>query len=304
MRSFGRTFGVRILLRLLLYGGAFFVGLPLAFSYVMTRTYHSAASSRPPAGFEELTLTSDGLKLRAWLARGDPRQPAAVVIHGLGDSLESYLEHARLFRERGDTVLLVDLRGHGGSAGTHTTLGGLESHDVRAAMQYLREHGLAPNGLILMGHSMGSVAVLLAAVDQPDLRAIVVEAPFDTYRNTVTRHARLFYGLPAWVPIIPLAIRMAEWRAGFDADEIDTVAAARRIRAPLLAIVDGADPRMPVEVVVRIVDAHPGPKRLWIAPGVEHVGAIYHPNYRKEVLGFLDLYERPPDDAAMTKPSK
>ena len=288
LKSFGRTRSTRIMLRLLLYGGALFVGVPFAFSYVMTRSFPLAATSPPPAPFEALTLTSDGLKLRAWLARGDPGKPAAVVIHGLGDSLESYLGHARLFQERQETVLLVDLRGHGGSEGTHTTLGGLESHDVRTAMRYLREHDLARSGLILMGHSMGSVAVLLAAADENDLRAVIVEAPYDTYRNTVAHHARLLYGLPPWVPIIPLAIRASEWRAGFDADDIDAVAAARRIKAPLLAIVDGADPRMTQAIVQRVVDAHPGPKRLWVAAGVDHVGAIYNPDYRKVVLGFLD----------------
>jgi hypothetical protein len=271
----------------LLYGGGLFVGVPLAFSYVMTRTFPSSSTSPPPPGFEAVALSSDGLKLRTWLARGDPAKPAAIVIHGLGDSLESYLGHARLFQERGQVVLLIDLRGHGASEGTHTTQGGLESHDVRAGMQYLRDHDLARSGLILMGHSMGSVAVLLAAADQTDLRAVIVEAPYDTYRNTVTHHARLLYGLPSWVPIIPLAIRAAEWRAGFDADQIDAVGAARRIHAPLLAIVDGADPRMTVDIVKRVVDAHPGPNRLWVASGVDHVGALYHPDYRKVVMDFL-----------------
>jgi pimeloyl-ACP methyl ester carboxylesterase len=286
--SFGKTRARRLLLRVLLYGGALFVGVPVAFSFVMTRTFPAAELGAPPAGFEVLSLASDGLKLRAWLARGEPAAPAALVVHGLGDSLESYLGHARLFQERGMSVLLVDLRGHGASEGRHTTLGGLESHDVRAALEALRGRGLAAHGVVLMGHSMGSVAVLLAAADQGDLRAVIVEAPYDTYRDTIQHHARLLYGLPAWAPIIPLAIRAAEWRAGFDADKIDAVAAARRIRAPLLAIVDGADPRMTAAIVGRVVAAHPGPKRLWIASGVDHVGAFFHRDYRREVGGFLD----------------
>ena len=66
----------------------------------------------------------------------------------------------------------------------------------------------------------------------------------------------------------------AEWRAGFDADDVDAVKAARRIKAPLLAIVDGEDRRMPERVVRRVWGAHPGPKDIWIAPGVDHVGAV------------------------------
>lgn len=288
MRAVGKTRAARIGWRLLLYGGAVLVGVPLAFSSVMTRTFPSGSPQPPPRNYDELKLSSDGLMLRAWLGKGDPGRPAVVVVHGLGDSLESYVPHARLFRERGDTALLLDLRGHGASEGKYTTLGGLESHDVRAAMRYLREQGLATHGLVLMGHSMGAVAVLLAAADETDLRAVIVEAPFDTYRNTVAHHARLLYGLPSWVPIIPLAIKAAEWRAGFDADEIDCIRAARRIHAPLLAIVDGADRRMTEEIVRRVFDAHSGPKRLWVASGVDHVGAIGHRDYRTELVGFLD----------------
>ncbi len=264
------------------------MGVPLAFSYVMTRTYPPAELSRPPREYEELSLVSEGLRLRAWLSKGDPERPAFVIVHGLGDSLESYLEHARPIRQRGNTVLLVDLRGHGGSQGALTTLGGREKADVTAAMEELRKRDLARSGIVLMGHSMGAVAVLLAAADVKDVRGVIVEAPYDTYRNTVAHHAKLLYGLPSWVPIIPLAIAVTEWRAGFRADDVDAVAAARRIDAPLFAIVDGNDPRMTEEIVRHVYDAHPGPKRLWVAPGVDHVGAILLPEYWSRVQGFLD----------------
>jgi pimeloyl-ACP methyl ester carboxylesterase len=290
LRPIGRTRGQRLLLRIVLYGGGALLGLPIAFSYVMTRTYPGEVTGRPPRGYQELRLVSDQLELRAWLSTSREDKAAFVVVHGLGDSLESYQEHARHLIARRHTVILPDLRGHGGSEGNYTTLGGRESQDVRAAMGHLREEGLADNGLVLMGHSMGAVAVLLAAAGQADLRAVIVEAPYDTYRNTVAHHARVLYGLPSWIPIIPLSIMAAEWRADFDADAIDAVAAASRIRAPLLAIVDGKDERMPEAVVRRIIDAHPGPKTLWVASGAPHVGAIFHPDWKKVVLGFLDEY--------------
>ena len=291
LKPLGRTRGQRLLLRVVLYGGAVFVGLPFAFSYVMTRTDPGPVSEHLPRGYEEVPLVSEGLRLRAWLMPGHSDKAAFVVVHGLGDNLESYQVHAQHLTARGHTVILPDLRGHGGSEGRYTTLGGRESEDVRAAMRYLRDNGLAESGIALMGFSMGAVAVLLAAAHQPDIRAVIVEAPFDTYRNTVAHHAKLLYGLPSWVPIIPLSILAAEWRADFDADAIDAVAAARRIRAPLLAIVDGNDQRMPEPVVRRIVEAHPGPNKLWVASGVDHVGAISHPDWEKVVFGFLEECE-------------
>jgi pimeloyl-ACP methyl ester carboxylesterase len=100
------------------------------------------------------------------------------VVHGLGDSIESYLDRALLFRERGHSVLVVDLRGHGGSEGSYTTLGGRERADVRAAREELRRRGLARHGIVLAGHSMGAVAVVLAATGANGLiRAAIVCSP-------------------------------------------------------------------------------------------------------------------------------
>jgi len=276
----------RLLLRIGLYGGAILVGLPLAFSQVMIGTHRQPVGPCPP-GYGEIRLVSEGLRLRGWVAVGEENRPAVVVVHGLGDSIESYLPVAEVFRKRGHTVLLLDLRGHGASEGRYTTLGGREREDVRSAIRHLEGRKLAGKGIVFFGFSMGAVAVLRAAAGRDEVRAVVVESPFDTYRSTMEHHARLFYRLPAWFPAIPLAIAAAEWRAGFDADEVDAVAAARQVRAPLLAIVNGADRRMPEPVVRRVWDAHPGPKALWVAPGMEHVGAILHPDYWPQVLGFL-----------------
>jgi uncharacterized protein len=282
-----RTRRARVLARLALYGGALVLGLPVALSQLMLGTVRQASHAAYPP-FEESWLRSDGLRLRAWTVRGKPERAAVVVAHGLGDTLESFAGVALDLHARGHTVLLLDMRGHGGSEGRYTTLGARERDDVRAAMAGLRSRGLAPAGFVLMGYSLGSAAVLRAAALEPETRAVVVEAPFDTYRDTVALHGTLLYGLPRWFPLTPLAIAVAEWRGGFDADDVDLLVAARATRAPLLAIADGDDPRMPEWVVRRVYDAHPGPKAFWLAPGVDHVGASQLSEYWPTVLRFLE----------------
>lgn len=279
----------RVLPRLLLYGSAVFLGLPLAFSSVLLRPVRQAAGPAP-AGFEPLPLRVDGLALRALVRPGGGSRAAVLVVHGLGDSLDSFVGKALHLGQRGHTVALLDLRGHGGSEGDTCTLGALEQRDVAAALDALRQRGLAPRGTILMGHSMGASAAVLAAAGRGDVRAVVAEAPFDSYRETVAHHAWLLYRVPRWLPLVPVTVALAEWRGGFDADDADVVAAARRLRAPLLAIVDGADPRMPEAVVRRVVAAHPGPAELWVAPGAPHVGAELSPQYWPTVLGFLERH--------------
>jgi pimeloyl-ACP methyl ester carboxylesterase len=275
------------LTRTVFYTFAVLVGVPFAFSQVLLRGSPQAPSP-PPPGYVAGSVLSEGLRLRTWTRRGSDARPVVVIVHGLGDSLESYVARADALARRGHTVLLVDLRAHGASEGRYTTLGGHEREDVRAAMDSARKAGHAGAGLILMGHSMGAVAVLRAAAGQPDVRAVIAEAPYDTYRENVFHHAWLLYRLPRWVPIIPITIAIAEWRAGFRADDVDAVKASASFTAPLLAIADGADERMPEEVVRRVADAHAGPHQLWVAPGADHVGAILHPDYWRVVLAFLD----------------
>jgi pimeloyl-ACP methyl ester carboxylesterase len=277
----------QVLARVGLYGGFLLVGLPLATSQALLRTIRQTVhAARPP--WEEIAVVSEGLRLRAWLAAGGGTRAAAVLVHGLGDSLESQAGSGATLLRRGHTVLLLDLRAHGGSEGRLTTLGGREREDVRAALAALRERALGGRGFVLLGVSMGAVAALRAAAEEPDVRAVVAEAPYDDYRSSMVHHARLYYGLPRWFPLVPAAIAVAEWRAGFDADEVSAVAAARRVRGALLLIVDGDDPRMPEPVVRRVYDAHPGPKRLWTAPGAPHAGAALAPGYWETVLGFLE----------------
>jgi pimeloyl-ACP methyl ester carboxylesterase len=277
----------RFLARVALYGGAACVGLPLAASQVLVGTLRQPTHAPWPP-WEEIAVVSEGLRLRAWLAHGNETRPAAVLVHGLGDSLESYVDSGTVLHRRGHTVLLLDLRAHGGSEGRLTTLGGREREDVRAALAALRERGLGQRGFVLLGVSMGAVAALRAAAEEPDVRAVVAEAPYDDYRSSTLHHARLYYGLPSWFPLVPAAIAVAEWRAGFDADEVSAVLAARGVRGALLLIVDGSDPRMPEAVVRRVYDAHPGPKRLWTAPGAPHSGAGNALGYWDTVLGFLE----------------
>ncbi len=287
MRSLFATRRARLLARLALYGTAVCVGLPVALSQALIATVRQpVTAARPP--WQEVSLRASGLRLRAWLAPGDERRAAVVLVHGHGDSLESQAGSGEELHRRGHSVMLVDLRGHGGSEGRYSTLGGNEREDVRAALAELRRRGLGGSGFVLMGASMGAVAMLRAAAVEPDVRGVVAEAPYDDYRSTVAHHAKLYYHMPGWLPLVPAVIALAEWRAGFRASDVSAVDAARRTHAALLVILDEKDPRMPEPVVRRVFDAHPGPKRFWTARGAGHAQAPSAPGYWHAVLGFLD----------------
>jgi hypothetical protein len=45
---------------------------------------------------------------------------------------------------------------------------------------------------------------------------------------------------------------------------------------------------MPEPVVRRVFEAHPGPKRLWVAEGAPHSGARNASGYWETILAFLE----------------
>ncbi len=199
-----------------------------------------------------------------------------------GDTAARTRWYERAAERQGDTSAPLDVADHWRALALRA-LG-----DEEAAMGVLTERHLADKGIVLWGASMGAVSVLRAAEGRSDVRAVLAEAPYDTFRDNIGHHAELFFHMPRWFPLVPLAIKAAEWRAGFDADAVDVPAAARGIRAPILLIVDGIDPRMPEPVVRRIYDAHPGPKKLWVAAGADHTGASPNKDFAKVVGDFLN----------------
>src|SRR5258706_8174975 len=99
------------LTRLVFYALVVFLAVPFAFSGVLLRGAPQPASP-PPASYLRGSVVSEGLRLRTWTRRGSDTRPAGVIVHGLGDTLESYVDRADVLSSRGHTVLLVDLRAH------------------------------------------------------------------------------------------------------------------------------------------------------------------------------------------------
>ncbi|HKM56418.1 MAG TPA: alpha/beta hydrolase, partial [Isosphaeraceae bacterium] len=148
--------------------------------------------------FETLQFQGkDGVSLEAWHLANSSAKGLVLLLHGYAACKASLLSEASAFHDLGYAVVLLDLRGSGGSAGNETTIGVYEAEDVAAVVESLRKkHPDQP--LILYGQSMGSVAILRAIAEngvQPE--AVVVECPFDRLLSTVENRFSAI-GLPAF----------------------------------------------------------------------------------------------------------
>ena len=235
---------------------------------------------------EEVELrTEDGFRLTAWwMPNGKPARAPVVILHGLGASKAHMIDYILFAQEQGNPTLAIDFRGHGESDPSLTSIGFYESRDAIAAMQFVREKGAGDP--VLWGTSMGAVSALLAAARDGSAAGIIADAPFDTYRNTVLHHAKLFYGLSEF-PLITLAMPMIESRARFRVAEVDCLRAAEQIQAPMLLLAGEEDARMPPTMVRTIYDRAAGPKEFWVIPGEGHENRNFGNEFREKIADFL-----------------
>jgi dienelactone hydrolase len=145
----------------------------------------------PPQRYEELTYLSGGLKIKAYLYRPRGQGPFPAIIYSHGSRTRPELQEPgryewlayRLARQ-GYVVLVAERRGYGGSEGQgvvggeglNTLRWGLpgEIDDVLAAVAYLAERPDADaNRVALVGKSLGGLVSVLAAAEQPRVRAVV-----------------------------------------------------------------------------------------------------------------------------------
>ncbi len=218
--------------------------------------------------------TRDGLELRGWFLpspTGDPR--TLVMCHGWGDNKGELLKMTGFLNERpGLNLLYFDFRSHGESEGEFTTIGGLETQDFDAAVEWLRREkpGLAARAGVF-GLSMGAAVAVASLPNHPDLRCAVVESPFSDYAGVVERWSWNNLRIPRF-PLIDIAMVLLRLRVGNPrVDRFNPVEAAPRIAPrPVLMIAGEKDDLMPVWDVRRVYEAAREPKQLWIVPDARH----------------------------------
>jgi pimeloyl-ACP methyl ester carboxylesterase len=159
-------------------GFVFFVAQPAVYALYLShlptrRAVHDVDLGRPK---QPVTLTTaNGLRLRGWYVPS--RNGAAVaVLHGTGSNRLGVADHARLLARHGYGVLIFDLTGHGESDGRSTSMPSRFAPDADAALAFLRSRpDVRPDGIGIVGVSLGGEIALDAAARRAEWRAAVVE---------------------------------------------------------------------------------------------------------------------------------
>lgn len=272
--------------------GSVLLGLVVSWlvgSAIVAPRPHEVGPPPPELAAQSVTLPSEsGSTLAGWHARSPGRDGIVVLLHGVRASRRSLLGRARLFREAGYSVVLIDMQAHGESPGERITFGHLERHDVRAAVDFARqEHPGEP--VVVVGMSLGGAAALLAT--PLDIDALVLESVYTrietAVRNRVEQRLGPLAPLPTWLLLSQLRPRL-----GVSPDALQPIEHVGQVGCPVLVASGTADRHATVDEATALHEAASEPRELWLAEGAGHVDLLgFAPEeYRARVLGFLERH--------------
>ncbi|MET8308219.1 alpha/beta fold hydrolase [Micromonospora sp. NPDC005173] len=213
---------------------------------------------RADAGLTARHVTVAGVPMTEVRARPPTpgvRRPGVVIAHGFAGSAQLMRPIADTVARRGAVALLFDFAGHGANparlpgAGPDTSAATLAA-DLDAAVGYLRSRpDVDPDGIVLVGHSMGAGAVTRYASGHPEIaRTVAISLP---------DAGELSPGRPAELLLIVGGAELPAFRRAADD-------AVRR---------GAGTSRQPVVVV----------------PGAEHISVLFAPRTHEGIAGWLPI---------------
>jgi hypothetical protein len=189
----------------------------------------------------------------------------------------------RFYFDKGFTVLSIDLRNHGESEKTTTTLGYKERLDVEAAAEFLKDKGYKT--IIVHGISMGAVASILAKVERPDLiNVVIADSP---YLSLEESSKLIFRRFPAFisVPLSKFAVFIGEKFTGLDISMLNIKQKIDKIDGNIFFIFSEYDPFTDIKEVKKVLKD----KNYWIVENNWHgIAFKWYPElYQKKSYKFI-----------------
>jgi pimeloyl-ACP methyl ester carboxylesterase len=269
-----------------------FVLFPAVLAVYATNAPRPELGPRAPADVglvaDDVTVrSSDGTRLAAWYVAS--RNGAAVLLlHGSGSTRDDMLDHAAMLARHGHGVLLLDVRGHGGSEGEPMELGWGGERDVRAAVGYLSSRpDVDPGRIGVLGQSMGGEQAITAAATDSRIAAVVTEGAEVVTTDDASADPATVGGWPS-VPMLWVSRIVSDLLSDASPPPPHSESIAAIAPRPVL-LISGQDPAEAASN--RFFRDAGGPTvELWHLDDAPHTAGLrVHPaEYERRVVAFLD----------------
>lgn len=214
-----------------------------------------------------------------WLPASQSNAQVLLYLHGNAINIGSNVAHAERFHQMGFSVLLMDYRGYGKSRGDFPNEASVYQ-DAQAGWNYLvNERQIAPEQIVIYGHSLGGAIAIDLAMRQPQAAALIVQSSFSSIRDMVSYRGRFSF--------FPVNLILTQ--------RFDSLAKVPQLKVPVLYIHGANDLDVPALMSQALYDASPQPKKLWLVPQAAHnnVGEVAGPEFHYVITAFLQQLNLP-----------
>ncbi len=209
---------------------------------------------RAQAGLVVRPFTHDGIPMRVIMPVTAQKAPGVIIAHGFSGSQQLMQGFAYTLAHAGYVTLLFDFDGHAANPAPLAFEDGLAANLDAAYAALAGREGIDPRHVALLGHSMGSGAVMAAGVKDADrYQATIAVSPTDA-------------AVTAAVPR-NLLLQAGQLEPQFAANATDLLA---RAGGTAVGFSDGRA------------------RSFQLVPGVEHITILFSPMAHRGAVSWLD----------------
>lgn len=237
--------------------------------------------------------TEDKVNIKGWFIPYDGAEKTIILMHGWGMNRSDILKNTYFLHDLGFNLLYFDFRALGESGGKVSSIGYLETRDVRAAIKYLKEtRPESCKKIGLYGLSMGAMVAICEGASNPQISCVAAEASYYSFRRVVSRWAWIHHKVPSF-PIIPIVLHYIRRDLHVNPERYSPKYNIGKIAPrPVLIIHGRYDSIVPAAQAKLLFKRAGDPKEIWLVPGAKHnkcaeVGGF---EYKQRLSDFFRRY--------------
>ena len=201
-------------------------------------------------------------------------------MHGWGMNRGDIFKNTSFLWDLGYNLLYFDFRALGESGGKISSIGYLETKDLKAAIKFLKEtRPYACEKIGLYGLSMGGMVAVHEAAYNSEISCVVAEASYYSFRKVVSRWAWVHNKVP-YFPLMPIVLHYMRKRLAVNPEQYSPKYNVPKISPRPIFIIHGRYDNLVPAAQAKLLYKNAGePKEIWLVPGAKH-------NQCAEVGGF------------------
>jgi len=224
--------------------------------------------------YETINFTaSDGIELNGWFipAEGGETDKTIIFCHGWGTNKGEILKDTHFLSEQGFNLFYFDFRASGDSKGDISSVGYLEIRDLDGAVKFLRNFKQKESEcLSLYGCSMGGSVAVYGARHYPEIKCLLSESTFLSYKNVVKNWSWNRLKVP-YFPMVMMTLYFVRRKLKVDSDLYSPLYNITDVKLPCLFINGDNDDLVPVEDAKKLFELCPSKEKdFWLIKGSSH----------------------------------